>query len=185
MVSDVLIKDISEQMRDLHIIPFEHVRSEIVDTLAEDLCDCGFHVCVESEHSLPSRAFNSRKQKFAADDLLSYLRHEQGGRVLGVMNEDIYRYVINSIKGIADFAGRAAVISLCQLSNQEEKLFLRPRVCKLALHELGHTFGLEHCTNPGCVMHDARSMKLWDCASDEFCPECCLSIKSGPYCGLL
>lgn len=185
MVSDILVREMSEQLRDLHIIPFERVRSEVVESLAEDLHECGFDVCIESPHCLPSRAYNPRKQKFAAECMLSYLRREQGGRVLGVMDEDIYQYIINSIKGIADFAGRAAVISLSQLNRVEDQQSLRPRVCKLAVHELGHTFGLEHCGDHLCVMHDAKSMSLWDAALDEFCPRCCRLINDSPYRSLL
>jgi len=104
-----------------------------------------------------------------------------GGRVLGVVSEDICRYVLNSIKGTADFVGRAAVISLCQLDKVGMQEMLRRRMCKLALHELGHTFGFKHCSDQHCVMHDAPGLKLWDCATDEFCSCCTRWFETNPY----
>ncbi|MDH5218829.1 MAG: archaemetzincin [Gammaproteobacteria bacterium] len=181
MVSDVLVSGLSEQLRDLHIIPFDTVRSDIIQGLAEDLDDCGFRVSIESSHSPPSMAFNQQKQKYLADEMLDYLRCEAGGRVLGVVSDDICRYVLNSIKGTADFVGRAAVISLCQLDKAGMQEMLRRRMCKLALHELGHTFGFAHCSDQNCVMHDAPSLKLWDIATDEFCSCCARWFETNPY----
>ncbi|MDH5219206.1 MAG: hypothetical protein OEX19_15990, partial [Gammaproteobacteria bacterium] len=145
MVSDVLVRGLSEELRDLHIIPFDSVRADVIQELSEDLDDCGFRVSIETPHSPPSSAFNQQKQKYSADEMLDYLRCETGGRVLGVVNEDICRYVLNSIKGTADFVGRAALISLCQLDKAGMQEMLRFRMRKLALHELGHTFGFAHC----------------------------------------
>jgi predicted Zn-dependent protease len=41
------------------------------------------------------------------------------------------------------------------------------------VHELGHTFGLQHSANPVCVMTDYKgSMKGLDASSDSLCKGC-------------
>lgn len=181
MDSGALVRGLSEELRDLHIIPFDSVRMDVIRGLAEDLEDCGFYVSIEAPQCAPTAVFNLQKQKYSADEMLDYLRCETGGRVLGVVNEDICRYVLSSIKGTADFVGRAALISLCQLDKAGMQEMLRCRIRKLALHELGHTLGFAHCSDQNCVMHDAPGLKLWDRATDEFCSCCTRWFQTNPY----
>jgi archaemetzincin len=45
------------------------------------------------------------------------------------------------------------------------------RLVTLALHELGHTYGLEHCPDFACLMKDAEGkMNLDD--GDSYCNKC-------------
>ena len=47
------------------------------------------------------------------------------------------------------------------------------RFGKVIVHELGHTFGLQHSANPVCVMTDYKgSMKGLDASSDSLCKGC-------------
>jgi archaemetzincin len=48
---------------------------------------------------------------------------------------------------------------------------------KEAVHELGHTFGLIHCTQPKCVMNASTYAENIDQKSAELCPLCRMSIK--------
>jgi archaemetzincin len=54
--------------------------------------------------------------------------------------------------GLGMTPGNSAVISTYRLSktNTDEQLY------KLALHEFGHTQGLQHCPDPNCLMRDAE-----------------------------
>ncbi|MHB1160836.1 MAG: hypothetical protein ACYC3V_10980 [Chloroflexota bacterium] len=45
------------------------------------------------------------------------------------------------------------------------------RAIKEAIHELGHTYGLEHCGDPLCVMHFSNTLMETDRKSDRFCPD--------------
>jgi len=46
------------------------------------------------------------------------------------------------------------------------------RTLKEAVHELGHTMGLGHCRDAGCVMHFSQSLIDTDVKSSYFCSRC-------------
>ena len=47
------------------------------------------------------------------------------------------------------------------------------------MHELGHTFGLLHCLDPGCVMHASTYVEEIDLKSDRFCHRCQSEVRRG------
>ncbi|CAD5244355.1 zinc metalloprotease [Thermococcus camini] len=53
----------------------------------------------------------------------------------------------------------------------------KARLLKGVLHEVGHGFGLEHCTNQ-CVMNPPASMEEWDSRVPGYCRTCLLKLKS-------
>jgi len=53
-----------------------------------------------------------------------------------------------------------------------DKGLFRERILKEAVHELGHTFGLSHCSSPSCVMFFSNSLPGTDRKKSDFCPEC-------------
>jgi archaemetzincin len=46
------------------------------------------------------------------------------------------------------------------------------RALKEAVHELGHTLGLVHCPEAGCVMHFSNTLADTDCKSHRLCAMC-------------
>lgn len=48
----------------------------------------------------------------------------------------------------------------------------RARLIKEAVHELGHTLGLEHCADPCCVMHFSNRLADTDLKGDAYCTRC-------------
>ncbi len=114
-------------------------------------------------------------------------------RHITVVGEDIFSGRCNFIFGEARIRGKPAVVSLYRFTDPskpftpaDEPLF-RQRITKLLLHELGHTFGLQHCENGHCVMAFANSLHELDMQSSQYCDECrkklgnmsVLSILSG------
>ncbi|NJE31297.1 peptidase M54 [Thermococcus sp. 18S1] len=53
----------------------------------------------------------------------------------------------------------------------------KARLLKGVLHEVGHGFGLEHCTNQ-CVMNPPASMEEWDSRVPGYCRTCLINLKS-------
>ncbi len=52
----------------------------------------------------------------------------------------------------------------------------KDRVLKGLLHEVGHGFGLEHCTNE-CVMNPPDSIEDWDSRPAGYCHSCFIDLK--------
>jgi len=50
------------------------------------------------------------------------------------------------------------------------------RLLKGILHEVGHAFGLEHCSNP-CVMNPPATMAEWDSRPAVFCRSCMKKLE--------
>jgi len=79
----------------------------------------------------------------------------------------------NFVFGQASLVDRVGVWSLSRLAERAAPPALQlRRVSQVALHELGHMFGLWHCTAYSCCMNGFDSMKELDAAPLAFCPEC-------------
>ncbi|NJE47636.1 peptidase M54 [Thermococcus sp. GR7] len=53
----------------------------------------------------------------------------------------------------------------------------KSRLLKGILHEVGHSFGLEHCNNQ-CVMHPPTNIEDWDGRIPGYCDECLLKLRA-------
>ncbi|HVP27089.1 MAG TPA: matrixin family metalloprotease, partial [Candidatus Bathyarchaeia archaeon] len=91
----------------------------------------------------------------------------------------------NYVFGEAESPGKAALISLYRLKPEfygkkpNTELFIE-RSTKEAVHEIGHTLGLNHCSNPFCVMYFSNSIFETDRKQSLFCNKCYLKIENKP-----
>lgn len=129
---------------------------------------------------LPAGAYRAGRRQYLAVALIQALAAQRPGeylRYLGITEVDLYAPGLNFVFGQALMGGRYCVISIGRLRPSfyglppDEDLF-RGRVVKEAVHELGHTFGLEHCPDPGCVMRFSNSLADTDRKGGDFCASC-------------
>jgi archaemetzincin len=79
------------------------------------------------------------------------------------------------IMGLGYLDGRPCVVSTFRLNLHKDasSVLVMARLVKVVNHELGHTLGLDHCPNAGCLMEDAKgTIKTVDNEPGGFCPSC-------------
>jgi len=175
------------------ILPFDlkdkETLSSIKDGLVEVLPQIRCFVSVDSL-PIPRIAYNASRRQYLSSvflrNIIDYAKIKRGreefNKILGVTDVDLYAPSLNFIFGEAQFLGEAAIISLYRLrpefyGDQPNRNLLSERAIKEAVHEIGHTLGLNHCSNPSCVMHFSLHIGMTDRKRKEFCEMCHLKIE--------
>ncbi len=108
---------------------------------------------------------------------LVQLQRPEAFRLLAVTEVDLFIPVLTFVFGEAQLEGCAAAVSLHRLNSRfyglpENTGLIAERLVKEAVHELGHTFGLLHCLQPGCVMSKATYVEDIDQKDRALCSRC-------------
>lgn len=103
-------------------------------------------------------------------------------KILGVLDVDLFIPILTFVFGEAQLKGIGAAVSTHRLHNRfyglpENSEATTDRLLKEAIHELGHTFGLIHCSQPKCVMNSSTYVENIDQKPAELCPLCQKNIK--------
>lgn len=112
---------------------------------------------------LPAFAWYAPRKRYWADSLLKWMRpiaQNSRCRWLLVTGSDISTtrkdHFNWGIMGLAYRPGRVAAVSDYRLQEHKRPTgAVRAALLKVALHELGHTVGNDHCQQPHCLMQDA------------------------------
>jgi len=131
--------------------------------------------------SLPQEAYDDKRGQYNSSFLLDlvreYLKKTDANKILGITSADLYVPQLNFAFGEAELQGKVALISLHRLepefygNSANISLFLE-RAIKEAVHEIGHTLGLNHCSNRSCVMSFSNTIGDVDRKKWEFCQKC-------------
>ena len=122
---------------------------------------------------LPEKYYYAPRDRYSGKGLLKDLsQYKRGTVVLGLTNEVIYEPNEKSptfgIFGIGSVGGHVAVISPTLPSRKKHS---DEHLVKLMMHELGHSFGLNHCKDEHCFMVDAEHGNKFS-KTPSFCPQC-------------
>jgi archaemetzincin len=98
-------------------------------------------------------------------------------KFLAVTSEYLFIPILTYVFGEAQLGGSFGVVSYHRLLNEryglphDEDVF-RSRLVKECFHELGHIFGLLHCSSQDCVMHTSTYVEDIDIKGGSFCAAC-------------
>ena len=133
-----------------------------------------------SKIAIPENSMDARRQQFSSIAfMLALTRGFPAGadRFIGLTECDLFIPMLTFVFGQAQLNGRVALVSLARLRQEfygmaPDPDLLRLRLAKEIGHELGHSFGLIHCSDRGCVMSLSTSIQEVDRKSPEFCGSC-------------
>jgi archaemetzincin len=167
--------------QDITLISFGYFRKDILVKIADDVkkefqCPVNIregHMDLSDFYDLSRRQYNGNlllklvHSKFSDDSL----------KTIGLFSVDLFVPILTFIFGQAILNGSTGIASLYRLSNErygmpgDEKLLL-DRFRKEVIHELGHMFGLVHCSNPDCVMRSSTYVEDIDQKGMNLCIKC-------------
>ena len=165
------------------IQPFENFEKRLIEKIQTGILHLygDVVIVVLPSKDLPQSAYYKPRNRYRAEKLLDYLESiidKSHTKILGLTTRDISttkgEHYDWGIFGLGQISGPACVVSTYRLGRGKvsEKLFTE-RLIKIVNHELGHTFGLTHCPNKGCLMEDAKGkIATVDRSSGNFCNEC-------------
>ncbi|ESS13013.1 MAG: putative Zn-dependent protease [uncultured archaeon A07HR60] len=146
--------------------------------------DCD--VTVHDEQSVPSGAYDSGRNQYRAEDFIELIGRVGGGeKNVGITPRDLFYRRRNYVFGLAYLNGNGSVISTYRLqttsdggiSAKSSGAVYADRVRKEIVHEVGHTFGLEHCDNSKCVMSFSPTVREVDVKEEHLCGSCSRIIR--------
>ena len=127
---------------------------------------------------------HTHKRQFLTSDILKMLRSKLPADAFclcAVTMEDLYPHPTwNFVFGQASPQNGVGVYSFARYDpafyggrrgGDYQKVLLR-RSCRVLVHEVGHLFGLEHCTFYRCVMNGSNHLQESDSRPLHVCPVC-------------
>ncbi len=163
----------------IRIQPFSDMDSSEVAILADSIKKIYPEVIISPSLKLPDFAYYAPRGRYKADSLLKFLSAlaRPNEIVIGLTVKDISTRngTISDwgVMGLGTSPGNSCVVSTFRLNLTKGK----NQLFKVAIHELGHTFGLPHCPDPACYMRDAKGGNPTDEEKD-FCVNCKHYLRS-------
>jgi archaemetzincin len=148
----------------------------------------GCEVAIELQGNKLAHAYNPKRKQFLSTSILSDISFSRiEGRVLGVVDVDLYVPGLNFVFGGADIGSSIAIISLFRLSQKRYALpsdrgLSLERTVQEAIYELGHTNGLGHCSDRKCIMYFSNSLMDTDGKQATFCSTCRQILEEKSIC---
>ena len=168
-------------LENITLISFGYFEKGLLEIIVDD---------VQREFSVPvktregyldlSEYYDPARKQYNGNELLKEIETQfatETSKTLGIFNVDLYIPILTYIFGQAFLNGRSGIASIYRLSNErygikKDQTTFVDRIRKEVIHELGHTFGLFHCSNPTCVMRSSTYVEDIDQKEHSLCHKC-------------
>lgn len=157
------------------------IRDSLCSDLISKLSDT-LQLPIELEHDsdYPNSAFEPKRNQYYARKIIETLLHDlpkDCEKMICVTDVDLCTPVLTFVYGEAQLDGKVAVVSTNRLRQEfygmpENGQLLLERLVKECLHELGHCFGLVHCSSKYCVMYFSSNILNIDNKQSRYCVKC-------------
>jgi len=135
---------------------------------------------------VPQSSFEAGRNQYISTKILKEILKEvpeNALKLLGVTDKDLCIPILTYVFGEAQLGGTAGIVSLARLRQEfygarPDHSMLQERLRKECLHELGHTFGLIHCSSRDCVMYLSNTVVDVDTKGRAFCKACQAVVSS-------
>lgn len=164
------------QPKEINVIdiqPYGDLPNEIINYIYLEVSKVCPKVNLLKVKVLPERAYYEPRKRYRADTIISLLRDvaPKNHVTMGLTNKDIStdkgKFADWGVMGLGFLGGNACVASTFRVS----KTKIKEQYFKVAIHELGHTQGLNHCPIITCIMTDANGKNNTD-KENGFCEKC-------------
>jgi archaemetzincin len=178
------------ERRTLYLVPIGPPGGPSIDVLAE-FARAHFQMQVEVLPGMSVEATrahvrdNHGVEQLLAPDVLDHLKTRlprDGYALIGLTDVDLYpEESWNFVFGMATLRERVGVYSTARYHPSfygEQDHYPAPehwvmrRSLKVMAHEIGHMFGMEHCTYYECVMNGSNNLEETDRRPPHLCPVC-------------
>lgn len=184
-------------MNAIQLLQLGDATNELVEQLRDPIAGI-FHRPVTLKRVYPDLEtfYDAGRGQYNSTSLLLYLkseyatlasflpRSESKSKILAVFSADLFIPILTYVFGEAELNGRVAIVSYHRLRNElyglpPDGILFRQRFLKESLHELGHLYGLVHCTDQQCAMYASTYVEDIDQKGDSFCNHCLAVVRRG------
>ena len=131
------------------------ISDELVSITVRKLKENGVQVVLKNKEEMSAETYYKPRKRYRADKIIASLRKRAAKNevYLGITSQDISTSVHNQkvfgVMGLGYVPGNASVVSSFRIKNKN-------LLYRIALHEIGHNKGIDHCPSKNCFMMDAE-----------------------------
>ena len=164
----------TEKVRNISLYLYDDFPVQKAQMLADAIKETYPSVSIQKEPLvLPKEHYNRERKRYSGTGLLKDLsKLRKGNVVLGLTDEIIFKAnELSPTYGIFGVSPVGAYVAVISSTRPSGKQHTNDHLVKLMMHELGHSFGLNHCSNQHCFMVDAEHGNKFS-QTPSFCNEC-------------